>query len=232
MYAIILAAGKGVRMLPLTKYIPKPLVKINKKPLIQYLIENCLYAGINKFGFVLGYKAGMVSKFLQDFGIDYETFLQTEQKGTAHALMCVEQLDLKEFLVLMGDSIYSPYDLRNMIKHKGMCILCYKRDDWYRYGVVETNKNILVRIHEKPKRFISNLVNTGAYKFNRNIFDVIKYVKLSERGEYELTDAVNILASKKCIEIIEVEDYCLEIGNSSDIKYAEIFFKNRTKNKI
>jgi len=87
----------------------------------------------------------------------------------------------------------------------------------------------LVRIHEKPKEFVGDLINTGLYKFTPEIYNYLAQIKLSPRGEYELTDALTLLAQKENVDVVQVKDYWLDLGTTADIQKIENFLNNRRK---
>ena len=112
-------------------------------------------------------------------------------------------------------------------------IATIKHSNPERYGVIIKQGDMLKRIVEKPKSFVGNLINTGLYKFTPDIFDALRVIKKSERGEYELTDAVTMIARKRSVKVIELRDFWLELGSISDIKAIEGFLSgsNAKRNK-
>ena len=97
-----------------------------------------------------------------------------------------------------------------------------------KYGVLIEDGRILKKIVEKPKSFVGNLVNVGLYKFTKDIFKVLDNLKKSERGEYELTDAISFLAKKGKVKVITLKDYWLDLGGLDDIPNVEQFLKGRS----
>ena len=114
--AIILAAGKGTRMLPLTKTIPKPLVNINGRPFITYLLDNLNEAGFTKVFLVVGYLKEQIESYFENHNYDFEieTIEQEEMLGTGHALNITKEYVKGEFAVINGDNLYSVNDLKEM----------------------------------------------------------------------------------------------------------------------
>lgn len=227
--AVILAAGKGTRMLPLTEKTPKVLIKINEKPFLSYIIENLKQAGITRFGIIAGYLKEQVKDFIKEQDIDATIIFQEEQKGTGHALMQAKDFCGDDnFIALGGDNLWSPEDLREISKDDGKIhISGIKSENPEKYGVLIKDKdNNLIEIKEKPKEFVGNIINTGLYKFTPEIFKRLEQIKESERGEYELTDAITSLAKEGKVKVIEVKDYWLDLGSKEDIPKVEKFLSS------
>ena len=219
MKAVIMAAGKGTRMLPLTEEIPKVLVEVNRKPFLYYVLKNLEKAGYDDIGIVVGYKKEQFPEFLEKYGFKAALIEQTEQKGTGHAVMQAKDFTKDEdFIVLGGDNLWSPGDLEAMLKQDSFCYVAgIKVDDPQKYGVLMAKNSGLVRIVEKPAKFVGNLVNTGLYKFTPEIYQALEKIKESERGELELTDAISLLAKQGKVKVIKVKDYWIDLGSKEDI---------------
>jgi len=227
MKAVILAAGKGVRMLPITETIPKVLIEINGKPFLYYILKSLQRAGYDDFGLIVGYKKEMVADFLKGYNFKAALIEQKEQLGTAHALKQAEEfVDGEDFIALGGDNIWSVNDLKKFnINDDLNYISGLKVENPEKYGVLVVKDDRLVRIYEKPKEFVGNLINTGLYKFTPEIFEAIEKIGLSPRGEYELTDAITLLAGQGKVKVIKVEDFWKDLGRLDDIPGVEIFMK-------
>jgi UDP-N-acetylglucosamine diphosphorylase / glucose-1-phosphate thymidylyltransferase / UDP-N-acetylgalactosamine diphosphorylase / glucosamine-1-phosphate N-acetyltransferase / galactosamine-1-phosphate N-acetyltransferase len=222
--AVILAAGKGTRMLPLTEKIPKVLVPINGKPFLHYLINNLKGAGFSEFGIIAGYKKEQIEKFIKENKINGVIIEQKEQLGTGHALMQAENFSVNEyFVVVNGDNLYSQNDLKKIAIDKNIShIASFHSETPEKYGVlISDEENNLLEIKEKPKEFHGNSVNIGLYKFTPEIFDELKKIKKSARGEYELTDAITLLAKQKKVKVQKIDDYWLDLGSIEDISGVE-----------
>ena len=229
MKAVILAAGKGVRMLPLTEKIPKVLVKVNGKPFLHYVISNLKQAGYHELGIVVGNKKEKIAEFLQNNNIQATLINQEEQQGTGHAVMQVKEFTKDEnFLVCGGDNLFSVDDLKSMKINDNLChIMGKKIEDTRKYGVLITENNKLVKIIEKPPEFVGDTINVGLYKFTKDIWSALDKIELSPRGEYEITDALTLLATEKKVDVITLKDYWLDLGSKEDIPIVEAFL---TKN--
>jgi dTDP-glucose pyrophosphorylase len=234
MKAVIMAAGKGTRMLPLTKNIPKVLIEINGKPFLYYLLKNLQEAGYNDVGIVVGYKKEQFPDFLKKYGFKATLIEQKEQKGTGHAVVQARDFTKDEdFIVLGGDNLWSPNDLEAMLKQDNLCYVAgIKVDNPQKYGVLVAKNSGLVRIVEKPTKFVGNLINTGLYKFTPEIYQALEQVKESERGEYELTDAISLLAKQGKVKILKVKDYWIDLGSKEDIPKVEEEIKNVRNNRL
>lgn len=233
MKAVIMAAGKGVRMLPLTENIPKVLVEVAGKPFLYYLLRNLQKAGFAEFGLIVGYKKEQFPFFLKKYGFKAELIAQKEQLGTGHAVLQAEKFAGNEnFIVLGGDNLWSPEDFNRIAKNDNFCYVSgLKSNNPERYGVlILKNKEFLEKIHEKPKEYVGDLINTGLYKFTPEIFTALKKIGKSPRGEYELTDAISILAKENKVKVVKLRNYWLDLGCIEDIKRIEDFFKKNNLN--
>ena len=223
MKAIILAAGKGTRMMPLTENFPKVLVPIAGKPFLWYLLKNLQEAGITEFGLIVGYKQEKIKEFIEEYGIENAIFIeQKEQLGTGHALMQAKEFAGNEkFLVVSGDNLYSTDDIKQIASRKANIIAGFEVNNPSAYGVLVAEGDKLVRIDEKPENPVSNLISTGLYLFYPEIFEEAEQINKSERGEYELTDAMTALAKKDRMFIYRLKDYWIDLGKISDIPKVE-----------
>jgi len=231
---VIAAAGRGTRMLHLTKNKSKHLIKVLKKPFLVYLLENLLKAGYKELILVVGYKSEKIKEFLKRYRynlriVNQFEVLGEEEYGTLCPIKCVEDVVGKEnFLAVYGDNLYSVKDLKS-----------FNIDDNYtyvgglsvphpeKYGVLISDDGFLKEIIEKPPagKYDDKLVNIGLYKFTPDIFRVAPKVRKSKRGEYELTDAITLLAKEKKVRIKELQDYWLDFGNPADIIKLTKFLK-------
>ncbi|MFA6273838.1 MAG: sugar phosphate nucleotidyltransferase [Candidatus Paceibacterota bacterium] len=225
---VILAAGKGVRMLPLTNDIPKVLVKINGKEFLYYVIKNLQKASYKNFCLIVGYKKEKIEEFLKRENIKAELIEQKEIKGTGDAVMQAKSfVGQDNFIVLGGDNLWSSQDLASVNKEDTYnYISAIEVNNPEKYGVLVEENNFLKEIKEKPKDFVGNLINTGLYKFTPEIFEALEKIKISPRGEYELTDAITLLAKEKKVKVLKIKDYWKDLGSLSDIEPMDEFLKN------
>jgi bifunctional UDP-N-acetylglucosamine pyrophosphorylase/glucosamine-1-phosphate N-acetyltransferase len=228
MQAIVLAAGEGSRMRPLTTSLPKVMLPVAGKPLLEHIILRARAAGVDSFVLVVGYGAESVRSHFGDgsrLGVEINYALQDKQLGTGHALMAAECLARDRFLVINGDVLPDEASLRKMACGGG-AVSAIKVADPKRYGVFTEESGRFKSVVEKSANPPSNLANAGIYLLERSIFDALRGAPLSERGEYELTDGLNLLATRESIRIVELESW-LEMGRPWDILAAnEILLKD------
>ncbi len=229
MQAIVLAAGEGSRMRPLTSKLPKVMLPIAGRPLLEHIIVRAYEAGADNIILVIGYGADFVRSYFGDgsrLGVKIEYAIQKKQMGTGDALMAAKAHASDSFLVLNGDILPDTESLKTMISSEEESVAARQVTDPKRYGVFLEENGYMKSVIEKSPSPPSNLANAGIYLFERGIFDCLSRVTLSKRGEYELTDALNILAEKDRIRIVELRDW-MEIGRPWDILAAnEALLKN------
>ena len=200
--AIILSAGEGSRMRPLTLTKPKTMLPVAGKPIIQYNIESLRDNGITDILLIVRYKEEMVRNYFgdgSDFGVNIFYKTQKDFLGTANAISYGEDFIDDSIIVLNGDIILDDEIIHEIIKKYNYLtpdtlMLLTEVEDPSAFGVVEIEIGNIKSIVEKPKReeAPSNLVNAGIYIFNKDIFDKIRKTEISERGEYEITDSVSL----------------------------------------
>lgn len=212
MQAIILAAGKGTRMYPLTVSRPKPLIEVANKPVLEHNLEQMLGL-IEEAIIIVGYKKDqIINRFGDNYkGLKIKYVVQEKQLGTGHAVLTAEKLITHKFLVLNGDDLFSRKDMLNLSKYDN-CILVKYKEDPSAFGAVVVEKGLVKDIVEKSKKVISHLVNTGMYSFSPEVFEILKKIEPSVRGEYELTDAVKVLAKEGKMHYEEVQGYWIPVG--------------------
>ena len=208
MKCVILAAGEGNRMHPLTYTRPKVMLPIAGKPILEWNLLNARAAGLKEIIFVVSYKSEMVREYFGDgkpWNVKITYVNQGKAMGTAHAIGTVEPF-VSDCIVLCGDTIFGTNDIKQIVK-KGNKIGLVKIDNATDYGIVELKKNHVVKIYEKMEHPLSNIINAGIYHFNKHIFDAIRKTEKSSRGEFEITDSINILASKEPIEGVFLKEW-------------------------
>jgi bifunctional UDP-N-acetylglucosamine pyrophosphorylase/glucosamine-1-phosphate N-acetyltransferase len=198
--AVVLAAGEGQRMRPLTATRPKVMLPIAGKPILEHLLDEVKAAGIAEFVFVVGYCDKQVRSYFGDGGkwgvkIDYSE--QRKQLGTADAIRNVAGIVDGNFLVINGDVIINRADIKRLIKGAHSTMGVFKVEDPTGLGIVELADDKVVGIYEKSQRPPSLMANAGLYLFTPDVFDAIVKTEKSPRGEYEITDSLKILMEKK-----------------------------------
>ena len=198
MKGIVLAGGTGSRLYPLTKVTNKHLLPVGNKPMIYYPIEKLIGAGIEEILIVTGTEhMGDVVNLLgsgKEFGCRFTYKVQDEAGGIAQALGLAENFTGSDpMTVILGDNIFES-DLKDAVqnyKGSGAQILIKEVEDPERFGVAEMEGDRVIGIEEKPKKAKSNYAVTGIYMFDSNVYDLIKNLKPSGRGELEITDVNN-----------------------------------------
>ncbi|MBN1941578.1 MAG: NTP transferase domain-containing protein [Candidatus Diapherotrites archaeon] len=231
MKAVVLAAGKGVRMRPLTDEKPKAMVLLKGKPLIQRSMESFGDAGASEILIVTGYMQEQIKEFFRNTfqGIPLEYIVQKEQVGTAHAIGLAKGFVGNEnFLVsysdviLEGDFIRKFWDFGE--QHAGAfdaIVAVRHENDVSKFGLVECRGNVVESIVEKPKEKKSGFVNSGLWWFSPKIFSEIEKTKPSKRGEFEITDSVKPLVETQRVGCFELEGRFFDIGNIRELHAAE-----------
>jgi len=200
MKGIILAGGTGSRIFPLTKVTNKHLLPVGKYPMIYHPIYRLKEAGIDEILIVTGVEhMGDIVNLLgsgKEFGVEFTYKVQDEAGGIAQALGLAEHFVRNDSCtVILGDNIFRK-DISEFVKNferqgKGAKILIKSVNDPQRFGVVEMMGENIVSIEEKPKKPKSSYAVTGIYMYDSEVFDIIKTLKPSGRGELEITDVNN-----------------------------------------
>ncbi len=201
MKGIVLAGGLGTRLHPLTKVTNKHLLPIYNKPMIYYPIELMVDAGIRDILIVTGGKnAGDFLRLLgngKEFGLNHINYAYQEGEGGIAAALSLAEFfaDQNPICVILGDNIVegsiSQYVANFRKQVSGARILLKEVTDPERFGVPEIQGSRIVRIDEKPKHPASSYAVTGIYMYDHTVFDIIKTLKPSNRGELEITDVNN-----------------------------------------
>lgn len=223
MKVVILAAGKGTRLMPLTEDIPKVLVEIGGKPYLYYLMKSLKKAGYDEFGIVVGYKKENIVDFLDEYGFKARLIHQGEQLGTGHAvLQAKEFVGGENFVCTNGDDLRSVEDFKAIAQEDEFnYVMGMTVEEPEKYGVLVVKDDFLERVIEKPKELIGKLVNSGLYKFTPEIFEALENIEKSEREEYELTDAISILAQQGKVKVIELTGFWITLGKHEDLPHIE-----------
>ncbi|MCK5316508.1 MAG: NTP transferase domain-containing protein, partial [Anaerolineales bacterium] len=197
MKAVILAAGKGTRMGPLTENIPKVMIPVANKPILEHVLMTLKEAGIVDFLIVVGYRKEKITDYFKngsDIGVNIEYIEQESQKGTADAIGVVREYVKERFMVTNGDVLASVRDVKNLVAAKGEAVIAAKKvANPQEYGILYVDSGRVEKLVEKPKTSTSDLANAGIYVFESSIFDAIDNTALSSRGELEITDSIQFL---------------------------------------
>jgi len=225
--AVVLAAGRGTRMRELTADLPKPMIEVRGKPVLQHIVEGLRDAGICEFLIVVGYRGDTVRNFLgdgsrYDIAIRYAT--QTVQDGTGRVVDLARDFvrDIP-FVLSYGDILVDPTNYTRVVdlphNVEGIITITHG-EDVRKGGAVFLNQQMeLVDIREKSlsNKLTTKWYNAGLYTFRPSIFEFTANLQPSPRGEYELTDAIRELAhSGKTVKAIELT------GEWADVRDPEI----------
>ncbi len=228
--ALILAAGEGTRMMPLTATRPKPLLPVAGKPMIEWTIESLKKAGITEVYVLVGSNE---EKLRAALGNKVKFIKQEKREGTASAVGCAAGVISGPFLCMNGDLVVDEALFSGVVKAYGKggasIITVTQASQPEHFGVIELDKGgKVVSIEEKPQRPKSNYINAGVYVFEPSIFDAIKKTKKSPRGEYEITDTLKMAGARGFV----YTGYWLDVGKPWDMLDANEFYLKRMKRSI
>ena len=233
MKAVILAAGKGIRLLPLTEKTHKGLLPIGNKPLLEHTISSLVENKIRDIFLVVNYRKEDIMNHFGDgskLGVKINYLYQENPKGgTADAVRCAKGKVKESFILLNGDIFSKPMVIKKLIENYFGCnglIICKKVKNPQEFGVFKIENNRIVKIFEKSKNPPSDIANMGMYVLPEEIFGAIDKTHLSERGEYELTDSIQILIDEGSnFKPLIVDEYMIDIGRLSDYEEAKKVYK-------
>lgn len=225
--AVLLAAGRGTRMRELTADLPKPMIEVRGKPVLQHIVEGLRDAGVRRFLVVVGYRADAVQNFFGDgtrYKIDIQYATQTTQDGTGRVVDLARNfVNDSAFVLAYGDILVAPENYKRIVDLADdieALISVTRGEDVSKGGAVFLNEKMeLVDLREKskPGEATSPLYNAGLYAFRPSIFEFTAKLKPSPRGEFELTDAIRDLAqSGKKVKALELT------GEWADVRDPEI----------
>jgi len=216
MQTVVLAAGAGTRMRPLTDRRPKPTVPVADRTLVEHVVDGARAAGASRVVVVVGYAADAVREALADRDVEFA--VQERQQGTADAVRAARSaLDDAPFAVLNGDVLYDRASLSDLYD-AGPAVGAYRVDDPKNYGVLELDDDQVRGVVEKPANPASNLVNAGAYVFPAAARDWLD-VPESDRGEYELTDVLERACGAVDVRAVPVDRW-LDVGRPWELLAA------------
>jgi glucose-1-phosphate thymidylyltransferase len=238
MKGVILAGGTGSRLYPLTKVTNKHLLPVAKKPMIYYPIEKLRQAGIDEILIVTGVEhMGDVVNLLgsgKEFGCRFTYKVQDEAGGIAQALGLAEHFASGEkMLVILGDNIFednlSGFAAKFAKQPSGAKLLLKEVKDPRRFGVAEIKKGKIVGIEEKPKKPKSGLIVTGIYMYDSGIFNIIRKLKPSARGELEITDVNNEFIKRGHITFETLKGWWTDAGTFETLDLANRLVEGRAR---
>ena len=250
MKAVVLAAGKGIRLRPLTNDRPKAMVELAKKPLLQHVLERLEDAKVTEVALIVGYKGEKIREYFGEsfnkMKIVYIT--QEKQLGTAHAVgLAREFVGLENFLctytdVIVESEIYKTLVEKFTPKKQDMfmesveklgafdaAIVGREVKDPWRFGVLEVEGERVLDIVEKPMigQEPSKIINTGIYWLTPKIFQEIERTEKSTREEYEITNSLKLIAKQQRLGFVKYEGEWIDISNVKELKEAEKLLKSK-----
>jgi UDP-N-acetylglucosamine diphosphorylase/glucosamine-1-phosphate N-acetyltransferase len=194
--AVILAAGEGKRLRPFTETMPKVMLPVANKPLLEYVFDATRKSGIDEIVVVVGYKKEVIMEYFKDYKnvkITYVT--QDRQLGTAHALLQAKKHIKDSFIVLAGDNLIDPGSITKLLKDQSEYSLLIKEHPHpSKYGVVFIENRSIRRIVEKPKEDVGKYISTGIYKLPRSVFTDIE--RCTSEGAHALSSVIQSLVDK------------------------------------
>jgi UDP-N-acetylglucosamine diphosphorylase/glucosamine-1-phosphate N-acetyltransferase len=196
--AVILAAGEGHRMRPLTGNRPKVMLPIANKPILEHLLNEAKAAGVSDFIFIVGYCDEQVRSYFgrgEKWGVNIAYSEQRKQLGTADAIRMVEGMVDEAFLVINGDVIVNRRDIAALMKNTGNTMSVIEVKDPRGLGMVEISGQRIINIYEKTEQPPTLIANAGLYLFTPEVFEAVSRTERSPRGEYEITDTLKILVT-------------------------------------
>jgi len=239
MKALILAAGEGTRLRPLTSNIPKPLLTVAGRPYLAHLVRALGDAGIKEQVILVGWKANRVREFFGDgrqMGVELSYLEQKERLGTANAIGVAEGVMDGDFVCVNGDVVMSPEAVAEMVsafdKDHTPFMGAVEVPEPQRFGVVQHEEGKLVRIIEKPSDPPSKLINGGFFGLTTEVFEHIRNTGRSPRGEFEFTDTLNMMASRTEVRVRRITGEWMDVGYPWELLRANEFLMGRLKRDI
>lgn len=241
MKGVILAGGLGTRLKPLTKVTNKHLLPVASKPMIYYPIQTLVDAGIKDILLVTGGNhAGEFLRLLgngHEFGLKHINYTYQEgEGGIADALRLAEHFaDGEKVVVILGDNIFEK-NIKEYVDNfsrqpRGARILIKKVEDPQRFGVVELKDGKIASIEEKPKKPKSDYIVTGIYMYDSRVFDIVKRLKPSKRGELEITDVNNAYLKKGQLQYDILKGWWTDSGTFDSLLRANNLVARRERRK-
>ncbi len=236
---VILAGGKGTRLLPITKVVGKHFMPVGDKAVIHYPILTFKKAGIKDILIVCGDEhTDQYVKLLgsgADFGVNLYYTIQVDPLGIAHGLGLAKLFaEGNSIALILGDNIFGD-DLSGAVKkfskkEKGSLIVLKQVPDPERFGVASFRKDGTIKnIVEKPKKPATNWAVTGFYLYDNRVFDVIKNLKPSARGEYEITDVNNFYIKEGTMDHFKAKKFWVDAGTFESLHLANILIRKSKK---
>jgi bifunctional UDP-N-acetylglucosamine pyrophosphorylase/glucosamine-1-phosphate N-acetyltransferase len=212
------------------------MLPIANRPIVEHLLIELKKAGIKDFTFIVGFHGETIREHFdsgEKWGVNIDYVTQRRQLGTAHALKLVEKSVDGRFILANGDIVVNVHDIKNVLKKECTTISIMESDDTRELGVVEIEGDKITKIHEKVENPPSNLVNTGIYLLTDDVFPAIDKTTESPRGEYELTESLQIMLKEgRDISYVKIDSW-LDVSYPWDLLTANesLLANNDTQNQ-
>ncbi len=236
---VILAGGQGTRLRPFTHLINKHLLPVYDKPLIYYPLLAMKHSGISEI--LLTSNREDLSSFKKLLGNGSEFNLQIEYapqdgpRGIAHALGLAEKFaDGSKIAVMLGDNIFIDYEqikhgITKFLHEKGAKLFLKEVPDPERFGIAQVEQAKIISIIEKPERPLSNFAVTGLYLYDSDVFQIVKTLTPSKRGELEITDVNNYYVEKGLAKYEVIEGEWIDAGTFDSLLHASVLMLKKNK---
>ncbi len=242
MKGIVLAGGLGTRMYPLTKVTNKHLLPIYNSPMIYYPIKTLVNAGIDEILIVTGgNNAGDFLKLLgngKEFGLRHLNYTYQEGEGGIAAALSLAEFfaDNEKIVVILGDNVIEK-NIRKAVEsfkdqREGAKVLLKEVHDPQRFGVPEFKDGKIIGIEEKPSKPASSYAVIGIYMYDKTVFDFIKTLKPSDRGELEITDVNNYYIEKGTMTHNILDGWWTDAGTFESLRHAGNMVAKTGANKV
>jgi len=235
---VVLAGGSGTRLRPITKIMSKHLLPVGTEPLIYYPIKTLRNAGIKDILMVCG--AEHTDQYLKilgsgrELGVRLSYTIQQKPVGIAQGLGLARSFaEGNKVALILGDNLFGD-NFRDAItafkkKKQGAMVVIKEVKDPHRFGVVKFNGSNIQQVIEKPKRPPTNWAVTGLYLYDNRVFDVIKNLKPSARGEYEITDVNNHYINEGTMDFVKAKKFWLDAGTFESLHQANLLVRKHQK---
>lgn len=226
MQAVILAAGRGTRLQPLTDSIPKAMVLVNGRPMLEILLRQLASVGIRDIVLVVHYRKEKIMDYFKDgshLGLSLTYIDQREMKGSAHALQqAASFVKSDKFICIACDSLFETSLLQQILAHPSVGVItCTEVEDGRRFGILVIEEKKVTRLIEKPENPPTNLANCSVYLFPSAIFTACAQVQPGLKGEYLLTDAIQKLIDAGVDFGYVKSKHILDIGTHEQLQEAQ-----------
>ena len=234
MIGLIPAAGAGTRLQPWTKAIPKEMLQIGEKPIIEHVLDQFKEAGVEQVFVIVGYRKEAIMNYIgngSEFGFKSAYLFQEKKEGLGRAIYEAKNFINEPFAVILGDALLDPKDILKKTldfhneKQADVTLLLHEVKDPARFGVVEIDPDgKVIGMEEKPENPKTNLAIVGVYIFTPEIFDFIEKTKPGRNDEYQITDSIKLMvdAGKK-VYGIKNEGTWYDIGTKEAYMKANKF---------